>query len=971
MHHWLQLATRSWQAKPGRAIASIVAIALGVGTVVSITCFYASIRQSIADQVVNTWLGRSHLTVEPPLGHWGHVDQALTVPLAKLNNVAKVAPKLKRVVTAVLSSADEQLRILPVDAIGLDPAMDYFFRDYQCEAGRLIQPGDTSVAVIEEASAREWGLKVGDTLRLAVASDRPPEEFKLIGTYDVRRIAEFQRPTVLLTLDDLQRLKHEPGQVNSIDVMLEDTTPDVFAKTREQAGQVVSDWNRDHGGNAQLSTAETKMNQLREAERFTELLLTLVAFIALLTAFFIILTTMSMGLVERMSALGTMRCVGVTRGQLAGLVAAEVVPIGLVGLVLGIPIGLGLTWLGASMVPNYVQGIVVSRWGLGLALIGGAITVLAAAGALVVQVARISPLEAANPQAKPTRLAFAGYAALAGAVSLGVHQWMLEAVPPYLWLNGWCAFAGMASLYLGYVLLTPVVVLLIGTPGVHLASAVLGVRPKLARDQIGRSPWRSAAVCWMLMVGLSLIVYLGARTESMVAAWDFPKRLPSTFVWSPDPVPYALRAEINDLPGVRETTVVREFPCKAGDPQAEATSFLESFKQKLANPVPATFVAGEMDTFLEMAKLGFKQGNMPDAQAKLRRGGFVLLPPESARTYGLNLGDKITLSVGSRVAEFEVAGVVESPALDIAVTFFQADSYMMLAAAGSFLGTLADAERCFGIDSVTMFMMNIDLAKTEAPPGFESPDPPSTVHSHLAESILAWRDRLPEEADVLAPLAPRLEAFKSDASGLGDAETLAVLTRYGQALSDITSSWKDSNAQQRWNLFRERLVLRRAAYLMDRPFARIGSLRTLKEAIDNGIRKATLLMSAIPGISLLVASLGVGNLMMVNVSARSRQVATVRAVGGTKSQIIRLILAEALTLGLLGSVIGVTLGLHSAYSAGVLSAAVIGIESEVIVPWSRTATAVGLTLAVCLLAGLAPARRAARSNIVEALSGVQ
>ena len=51
--------------------------------------------------------------------------------------------------------------------------------------------------------------------------------------------------------------------------------------------------------------------------------------------------------------------------------------------------------------------------------------------------------------------------------------------------------------------------------------------------------------------------------------------------------------------------------------------------------------------------------------------------------------------------------------------------------------------------------------------------------------------------------------------------------------------------------------------------------------------------------------------------------AVIRAVGGTKSQITRLVLAEALTLGLLGSVVGVLLGLHSAGSANVIAAKLI------------------------------------------------
>jgi putative ABC transport system permease protein len=947
-----------------------VAVALGVGTVISITCFYESVRQAISDQVVTHWVGKSHLTVEPPLGHWGHVGQGLAVPLAEVPNVARVTCRLKRVVTAFLSAPGESLRSEAVAAVGIDPATDYFFREYRGVRGRLLEPGERGLVVIESGSAAKWHLGVGDTLHLAVTEDRRPQPFRIVGIHEVRRVADFQRPTILLTLGDLQELKGEQGEVTAIDLMLTDTSPEALAAAAERVRSVVGDWNQRTAQNLQVSTAETKLAQLREAEQVTRLTLTLVAFVALLTSFFIILTTMSMGLVERISVMGMMRCLGVTRGQMALLVLIEVLPVGLIGVLAGVPVGLGLAKLGALLVPQYVQGVVISVWGMWLAVIGGALTTLAAAAILLIQVSRVSPLEAANPEAKPSRIRLTFAAAVLGAVSLAVHQWLIENVEPADWFRPVIAFSAVATLYLGYVLLAPLLVVVAGTAMIHVASMVLRIRQKLARDQIGRSPWRAAAVCWMLMVGLSLIVYIAVRSESVIAAWDFPKKLPATFVWTPEPVPYRLLDDIRKLPGVGETTVVYDIPCKVGDPEAEATSFLESLRNRMASPVPATFVAGELDTFLAMTKLGFLQGDLDDALAKLQRGGYVLLPPESARTYNLGVGDRVTISVGSRSHEFEVAGVVESPALDIAVTYFQADSYMMLAAAGSFLGTLDDARRYFGTDHVTMFMINVELADSPAPAEFRADAPPDTAHHPLAEAMLTWADRLPNESRTFDEFGPKLRAFVAGESPAVDLPTLQQLTRFARAINDTAKFWGELDARQRWDFFREHLVLRKVAYHMGRPSAMTGSLRTLKEAIDHEIRQATLLMSAMPAIALLVAALGVANLMMVNVNARSRQIAVIRAVGGTKSQITRLVLAEALTLGLLGSVVGVVLGLHSASSANAIAAELIGFDLGVTIPWGRVVGGIGLTMGACLLAGIAPARHAARSNIVEAMSAV-
>ena len=124
-----------------------------------------------------------------------------------------------------------------------------------------------------------------------------------------------------------------------------------------------------------------------------------------------------------------------------------------------------------------------------------------------------------------------------------------------------------------------------------------------------------------------------------------------------------------------------------------------------------------------------------------------------------NLGRAITLMGERGFRVTRVSPVVESPALDIAVSFFQADSYMMLAAAGSFLGTLDDAQRYFGVNTVTMFMMNVDLPSSRRPPEFKADEPPDTADKILAASMMDWQRRLPNQRDVLAQVLPRLTAF--------------------------------------------------------------------------------------------------------------------------------------------------------------------------------------------------------------------
>ena len=215
-----------------------------------------------------------------------------------------------------------------------------------------------------------------------------------------------------------------------------------------------------------------------------------------------------------------------------------------------------------------------------------------------------------------------------------------------------------------------------------------------------------------------------------------------------------------------------------------------------------------------------------------------------------------------------------------------------------------------------------------------------------------------------------LRAFREAAyDGVPSPELKTELRRFAKAMRRLA---RDSNTtrqtrRENWDSFRERLVLLKIAQEMGRPDAIKGSLRRLKQEVDASLKRAIIAITWLPSIVLAVAAIGIGNLMMVSVHLRTREIAVLRAVGAVKSQIIRLVLAEAITLGLLGSVMGVALGLHEAYSVNHIAAGLIDVTLEFIVPLGTIGLSVGLTVAVCVLAGIAPARYAARNNIIAAM----
>ena len=92
-----------------------------------------------------------------------------------------------------------------------------------------------------------------------------------------------------------------------------------------------------------------------------------------------------------------------------------------------------------------------------------------------------------------------------------------------------------------------------------------------------------------------------------------------------------------------------------------------------------------------------------------------------------------------------------------------------------------------------------------------------------------------------------------------------------------------------------------------------------------------------------------------------------RAVGATKWQVGRLVIGEALVLGLLGSLGGVAVGLLAAHGVNKIVYKVWGFALETTVPWHWVGLGVAFTAAICLIAGLLPARYASRNNIIDAM----
>jgi putative ABC transport system permease protein len=123
----------------------------------------------------------------------------------------------------------------------------------------------------------------------------------------------------------------------------------------------------------------------------------------------------------------------------------------------------------------------------------------------------------------------------------------------------------------------------------------------------------------------------------------------------------------------------------------------------------------------------------------------------------------------------------------------------------------------------------------------------------------------------------------------------------------------------------------------------------------------TLLLGGIASISLVVGGIGIMNIMLVSVRERTREIGIRKAVGARGRDILAQFLIEALTLSLLGGLIGIVLGL--AVSALIGQLAGWGFQFNPL----TVAAAVVFSLIVGVVFGVWPARMAARLDPISAL----
>ncbi|PQO25561.1 hypothetical protein C5Y96_24825 [Blastopirellula marina] len=630
--------------------------------------------------------------------------------------------------------------------------------------------------------------------------------------------------------------------------------------------------------------------------------------LSILASAFIIFTTLSMGVNERARQMAVLRAVGLRRSQVAWLVLVEALVFAIFGWVGGLAGG----WILLQILANATPALFPNGVQLGVAsiLLTGLCSFLGALLASIFPIwkaTRISPLEAMAPT--PMRPRTSRWYMLATVVSLlliAVNPLLVYAVTlPERLRFVLILLLGAPATVLGFALLAPLVVLGVERLLSPLIALMMRLQAGLVKSQLSTNMWRTTGIAASLMLGLGLYTATQVWGHSMLGGFMPGRWTPDTIVKFPSGLPLDQFERIHQVDGIdsKRCLKVAVEQTKLAGDPLNAAERDSAVRQD-----NVSLIGVDCEKAFSgddpLFQLSFVQGSREEALAKLKEGRFCLVPDTFDRLAGLKVGDRITMIPPNRPKD--------------PVEYTIAGIVSM--PGSNWITKTTGIRRHFVRTAGIVLAPETEVREDFALPTLEYLwlDPKSDVTG----------EQLRENLKSIVAVGP---AARPEASGPGGIGPGRRVGGFGRDELQVTSLENVRNSMRR------------------RGGAAVGA------------------MGWLPLITLLVVSLGIVNTMAASVRARRWEFGILRAVGLRRFGLVKLVISEAIMIGLVASGLSLAFGILTGWTCLGLVRYVSnqwfeGVSTPLVVPWSSLVFGYVLTFVLCFLAALWPAISSGRAE---------
>ncbi len=939
----IRIGLRDARSHMGRFAMSIVAIALGVAFIVGAF----SLSSLMSDQVSSLFVtSYDHdVYVQGPEKKEQHgsspTDKATStitgtreaIPVSLAKTIRKVrgvksVTTIPVVRTATLIGSDGS----PVETRG--SAMTFIamsasqpWRSAHFEHGRA--PRNGHEIALESQTAQKAGLKTGD--RATVVYRTTARHVRVVGIFTATNKAP---GSAIVGIDPATAraqtlgLSDDPSRTQLISVYgthpLTEQEQKSLAHRINRALTSHAKSSHEHAISGEEYRADSTKS-IRDQVGFIQPVILVFAAIALFVAGFIIANTFTMIVHESMRGYALLRSIGASSLQVFQTVIIEALVLGLVGSGVGILLGWGLLILMSSALNSLGMAAALAPTVPGIfagLAIGIFITVVAAA-LPARQAALAPPIQAMNATLNPekplrlrtiigTLMTVLGLACWGCVLALAGedHAESADSIKSAFmrWISsiprGWLLGVGAGLVVVGVIVLAPALVKPAGNLLGWIPSKIWKVSGTLAVRNVSRSRRRTANTASALLIGVAVVSCIGTLASSVQASVEGMLGNDMRFDLA------ALSPTAGTIPD-KAASAVKKTPGLA----SVSTNYMLISMTYNGRSIDGLTVASQPNLFSNLMTPVTRGGNADRALHKSE----LVVGQNIATDRGWKVGQKIT---------------------------------------------------------VTATRTEVDHAATQAAINKYRQATQMKIRSLMAHGKLQEAQEVQKSA---ARVNPRKFVRMSKKKAVRHVRIGAIVTNsmYRSAVIVTDSFARSVTTQQMMVPYSQLIRLKSGVSVADgkkrlqksvKPYyvVQIMNRQDLQSMASQMINQILLVIDMLLALSVVIAAFGVVNTLLLSISERTREIGLLRAVGTSNGQVRGMIAIESIVLSVLGAVLGMIVGVV----AGVVIRANFAADGlDVLsIPWAQLGWFLLASIAVGLIASIAPSSHALRVPVLQAVA---